>query len=1278
MKTLLLKTAMLLLALLTSRIGAQVNYSSPTDSLAGFNEEAQKQFFLQSHSSLNSAYTEFIENQKKDFIRNTFYPIQKQNPSPSLPQVACTNMDFEAGNLTGWTSSTGYHPLYNAAGCCINGGGAQTIVSGNATDPCGGFPTVFPGGSFSVMIGNSGTGGIADRLEQTFTVTNANANYTYNYAVVLQDGGNTHTVAEQPSFRIDMLDQNGNVIPCTDYYVAGGQGIPGFQTSANCANAIYKPWTTVSVDLTAYLNQNVTIRFTTYDCALGGHYAYAYIDGACTDFQILQSDTLCVGGSINLCAPAGYASYSWNGPNVNNVNAQCITVSNAGVYTVGTTSVTGCSSPVLTYQLASYPKPNANFHDNLNGNASCSRTVQFTNTSATNGATISSYFWSFGDGTNSTQQSPSHTYLNSGTYTITLIAYTNIGCSDTTSHTITVSDGPIANFGVTDVCLGSTTIFQNNTTLATNYNWLFGDNTRSSLATPTHLYTSTGSFTITLIASNNFGCADTVTEVAQVFQNPSANFNAAAVCLGNATQFNNQSTGVGIVSYAWNLGDGNSSAVQNPNHSYTNYGSYLVSLTVTNNNSCSSSATITVNVNETPQANFSNPNICSGSNLLLTDNSSSSTTTINNWLWNFGDGITSNLQNPQHIYSLAGTYQINLTVSASNGCSQSVSNPINVYALPVSSFTANSACLGTAINFTNTSSITSGTIVSYAWDFNSDGQVDNTSFSPSQTFASAGNYTINLTAISNQGCSKSSTNSITVYPLPVANFSATNNCLGVITPFSNTSSVTSPETIVSSSWAFADGTYSNLLNPSHTYTSDGTYLVTLTATTNHGCQASVANNVVIHPVANVNFSSNIVCHNSPTQFNNSSSINTGNIIAWEWDFNNDGVVDNNTMNPIYTYPAAGNFNVKLTATSNNNCVSNTTNPAIVHYNPVAQFTVNESCLGQATQYANTSFSVDGNITSYLWDYESDGNNDNVGTSPSTTFANAATYVTSLEIQTQYGCIASTLQSVTVNPLPNVSFSNLIKTGCPTLCVNFTNTSNISTGNIGSFVWNFGDNTALSYAQNPQHCFETGDYNVSLTAISDKGCSAQQTLNNAVVVYPKPIAGFEIAEENIDIIENSIHVNNLATGATTWAYSLTDNSQYTTQSFSHTFTSEIPQDYFITQIVNNTYGCFDTLVKPLEVKPAFTLYVPNAFSPNDDNKNETFTGKGIGIKEFKMWIFDRWGNEIYYTEDINKGWDGTFAKHPETVSLQDVFVYKINVKDDLEKKHEKNGTFTLVR
>jgi len=122
---------------------------------------------------------------------------------------------------------------------------------------------------------------------------------------------------------------------------------------------------------------------------------------------------------------------------------------------------------------------------------------------------------------------------------------------------------------------------------------------------------------------------------------------------------------------------------------------------------------------------------------------------------------------------------------------------------------------------------------------------------------------------------------------------------------------------------------------------------------------------------------------------------------------------------------------------------------------------------------------------------------------------------------------------------------------------------------------------------------------------------------------------------------------------------------------------IKNNYNVFLAVRNQYGCKDTITKLVDIGPNYTFYIPNAFTPNDDGVNDYFTGKGIGIKTYKMWIFDRWGEMVCYTEDIAKGWNGTIKGNHIDVKM-DIYQYKVIISDVNNKQHEYVGHVSLIK
>lgn len=349
-------------------------------------------------------------------------------------QDDCANVGFETSSLTNWQGYTG--------NCCpinttVSGivPGRHTVMTGPGFDPqVPTIPVVSPyGGTYSVKLGNETVGGEAERLTYSFTVTPANTNFTYQYAVILQDPN--HDISEQPRFEAKITDQNGTVIQAGYYFVIATANVPGFQTlNSGSGTIIYKDWSLVAVDLTAYIGQTLNISFQTGDCGLGAHFGYAYIDAGCRKLEV-KSD-YCLGDtSTEMEAPEGFQYYLWSNGD--------------------TTSTTTISQPVpgATYTVTCRP-----FHDNnvptvlsytipqafpfaadFSIVADCNSTNASLSDSTTlidNSTQLSSWQWIVDGALVSNQQQVSHNFIQAGTHDVTVIVKDSKGCVDTTSRQI--------------------------------------------------------------------------------------------------------------------------------------------------------------------------------------------------------------------------------------------------------------------------------------------------------------------------------------------------------------------------------------------------------------------------------------------------------------------------------------------------------------------------------------------------------------------------------------------------------------------------------------------------------------------------------------------------------------------------------------------------------------------------------------------------------------------------------------------------------------------------
>jgi gliding motility-associated-like protein len=252
--------------------------------------------------------------------------------------------------------------------------------------------------------------------------------------------------------------------------------------------------------------------------------------------------------------------------------------------------------------------------------------------------------------------------------------------------------------------------------------------------------------------------------------------------------------------------------------------------------------------------------------------------------------------------------------------------------------------------------------------------------------------------------------------------------------------------------------------------------------------------------------------------------------------------------------------------------------------------------------------------------------------------------------------------------------------CTPICVDFTDLSSIAApGVIAAWDWDFGDgNTSTS--QNPTHCYTTpGVYTVILTAKSADGCTHTMTQANLISAYVNPVASFTMNPQPTTVFNAQIYFTDGSSNASTWTWSFGDvqNSSSTLQN--PTFTYFAPECYQVSLTVTSPNGCWDSISHPVCIDPDVSIYVPNAFTPNDDNNNEIFIPVAIGIDpaKYQFWIFDRWGNLIFTTNDMAQGWDGNVQGRKDPCQV-DTYVWKVTATDTKGVQYKRIGSVSLLR
>ncbi|MEZ4845389.1 MAG: PKD domain-containing protein [Bacteroidia bacterium] len=881
---------------------------------------------------------------------------------------------------------------------------------------------------------------------------------------------------------------------------------------------------------------------------------YAYNNNGCKDtftaavesysnpVSSFSISDMCKGSSFTATNSSTSAiSYTWNMGDGTTFSSAAPTYNyaNAGTYTVSLAvySINGCGD-TSTNSVVVYDNPVANFQTT---NSCLGSTTNFTNNTSGGSGTLS-YSWNFGDGNTSTQANPTHTYTAAGTYTVSLTATGTGSCAGTVSKTVTIYDNPTAAITVSDVCIGTTSNFVGTSTGASNYHWNFGDGNTSTSQSPSHTYAAAGSYNVMFVAQNSNGCADTANVMHNVNAMPTAAFTANTACLGSATVFTNSSSvGSGTLTYTWSFGDGSSSSVSNPSHTYASAGNYTASLTATANG-CSSTISKNVVVNDKPTTDFSVSNNCLGVVTTFTNLSGGASS----YSWNFGNGSTSTSVNPTYTYASAGTYTVSLTGIGAGGCNSVVSKTVTIYSNPTADFSTANVCVGNTATFSNNSS--SG---SYYWDFN-DGAAS-TATNPSHAYTNAGTYNVTLTVTNSNGCIASTGKSIVVYDAPIAMFAGISGCSGSNLTFSNTSSGATTYT-----WNFGDGGTSTSANPSHTYSAAGNYVVSLTAKNANGCSNTYQQTVIISGTPTANFTANNACLGSAVTFTNTSVGGSSN-----WNFG-DGT-SSGQFSPMHSYAAVGNYTVNLTVTSAQGCTSSTSKMVSVNPNPVASFTATALCTGPTATFTDNSTISSGSIASSNFEY-GDGNS---GTSNTHTYATAGTYgQVRLTVTSDKGCVSSTLRSVTVADAPSVSIS------ANDVCLGNSITFGTTT-NSGVKSWSFGDGNT-SGALTPTHIYSSaGTYNVSVTVENKVGCTAMAA--TTVRVFALPVANFSTTGgcQNTDI-----SFTNTSNGAAVSYWNFGDGGTSTLQNPTHNYANSGSK--VVSLSIASTEGCTNEITKTINV------------------------------------------------------------------------------------------------
>lgn len=978
-----------------------------------------------------------------------------------LSQVSCENINFSEGDFTNWIGYTGSVVSLDIElpdeGIVY---GRHTIMDSisNKFDPNTGnlLKCTPPEYRYAARLGNDKVGGEAESLEYKIIVDQTNNLLTWKFAVVMEEPG--HYWREQPRFKITLRDSKGEPIDeCAEYLVHADEHIPGFNKVENTI-ILWRDWTTVALDLSNRIGEELTIEFVTTDCSKKEHFGYAYFVAECSSNEI--SVSYCKDDNVaTLTAPEGFESYLWSTGETD----RTIYINNPAIadqYTCKLTSVLGCEVTVVAKIERTEIDPDFDYKLIDCGK----RQYRFINKSTTNIANLRAS-WVFDDSYTRYGDEVLHQFASAGNHTVKLIVENLLThCKDSITKTIAVEAPPIikldkeAKFCSSE---GSVTVTASG---GDTYLWSTGESTATiTISTPGDYWVQ---------GTSSTGCTTTYHFEAS-YTNPDyeikINYLSCALLKYEFIAENQADDNTAHV-YSWNFGDGATSNLQNTEHSYASVGTYTVKLTVTDVTGCSSEFTKFLEVKSTPTITIDKKipvEFCEGDSILLTASGASA------YIWE--NTYTGETMTGEKVWIKGQKAKYKITGTTDDGCDgklEFMAEPIPIpdYIITISLNDCKKDDDGTGgggygYSFgANEANGEDDEGDSFHWDFGDGDSSDEKD--PDHYYDDPGDKEVTVTVTNKYGCSTSYTYQFTVMPMPdlkldkKAEFCAGDNV---------TLTVSGADTYL---WSTGS------TNDKITINTPGDYYVI--GNIIGGCSDTLYFKAVRFPLPDYKIEYVVTdCNKGIYEF--TPDLLSGDDIgdSYFWDFG-DGTTTT-VKSPTHTFEQNKTYVVKLIVASLDGCSKEFS----VTINVSSKITISldkspEFCEGETLNLTASG------AENYLWSTGETGNTIEIST-PGSYWLKGTTLA---------GCSDSIAFEAIIHKKPDYEIDYKIE-NCNKREIQFY--ANLLSGNAAGdvYLWNFGDGGTSGFP-NPKYAYALpGDYTVTLTVVNQKGCLQTYELNLTV-------------------------------------------------------------------------------------------------------------------------------------------------------------------------------------